>query len=90
MIHHDPGYYRRPNCARDIVATGRYRNGDTIRTDQYRFTVYSGPKNKPLARMLYDHTADPTEDVNISENEGNRQVVGSLRKQLIEGKGKDR
>ncbi len=72
------------------AAVGRYRNGDTIRTDQFRFTEFTGAKNGFISRMLYDHEADPAEDVNISEQTGSKQVVESLTKQLHEGKGKDR
>jgi arylsulfatase A-like enzyme len=72
------------------AAFGRFRNGDTIRTDQYRFTEYTGAKGNFLARMLYDHAADPAEDVNVSERSDNKQVVGALSKELHEGMGKDR
>jgi hypothetical protein len=40
--------------------------------------------------MLYDHDADPDEDVNVSEKGDNKQTVESLSNQLHEGMGKDR
>jgi iduronate 2-sulfatase len=71
------------------TAIGRYRNGDTIRTDRYRFTRYATERGDPLARMLYDHEADPQEDVNISEEQKSRNEVRRLSEQLHEGMGKD-
>ena len=71
-------------------AIGRFRNGDTIRTDQFRFTEYTGAKGKFLSRMLYDHHSDPGEDLNVSNQESNQQVVEALKKQLHKGMGKDR
>jgi arylsulfatase A-like enzyme len=80
---------KHPDQQWKAAAIGRYRNGDTIRTDQLRFTEYTGAKGSFLARMLYDHGADPGEDVNISEQKSNEQVVETLTKQLHEGMGKD-
>ena len=71
------------------TAIGRFQSGDTIRTDQYRFTEYTGGQGKQQARMLYDHQTDPGEDANISEREQHQAVVESLTEQLRAGKGKD-
>ncbi|MCA9067528.1 MAG: sulfatase [Planctomycetaceae bacterium] len=71
------------------TAIGRFQNGDTIRTDQFRFTEYTRPNGKFLARMLYDHQADANENVNVSEKVGNKSLVGSLTQQLHQGKGKN-
>lgn len=72
------------------AAIGRYRSGDTIRTDQFRFTEYTGAKGTFVARMLYDHETDPAEDTNISERERSQEAVENLTKQLHEGMGRDR
>lgn len=72
------------------AAIGRYRNGDTIRTDQYRFSEYRGKGGKPSARMLYDHENDPQEDVNISELKASKDLVRQLAQSLRKGKGKDK
>ena len=64
------------------AAVGRYRNGDTIRTDRHRFTEYSNVTGEGLSRMLYDHTSDPHEDVNISERSESQGVVDRLTQQL--------
>ncbi len=68
-------------------AIGRYQNGDTIRTDLYRFTEYTNAKGAQTAVMLYNHDADPGEDVNIT---GKREIVThSLTETLHEQMGKD-
>ena len=69
------------------AAIGRFQNGDTIRTDQHRFTEYTTKKGDPVARMLYDHQVDPEEDVNISEEAENQDQVKRLTNRLHEGTG---
>jgi len=77
-----------PDRAWKPSAIGRYRTGDTIRTDRYRFTEYADRKGKPVARMLYDHRSDPGENVNISEEPRNEAVNEGLVEQLRKGMGK--
>lgn len=81
---------KQPDHQWKAAAIGRFRNGDTIRTDQFRFTEYRSSEDNFLARMLYDHRNDPGEDVNISERERRKPVVDSLTKELHERMGKDR
>jgi iduronate 2-sulfatase len=70
------------------AAIGRYVSGDTIRTDGYRFTEYANKQGKPIARMLYDHEADPGENVNVSERPESKNLERQLRDQLHAGMGK--
>jgi iduronate 2-sulfatase len=72
------------------AAIGRFRNGDTIRTDRFRFTEYTNAGGRFLARMLYNHENDPEEDVNISEQPGSRSIVERLSELLHERMGRDR
>ena len=69
-------------------AIGRYRQGDTIRTDRYRFTRYTDSGGKETARMLYDHRADPGEDNNVAEDPANAELVRRLTAELTAGMGK--
>lgn len=80
---------KNPGLAWKTTAIGRYRNGDTIRTDQYRFTEYTGNQGKFVSRMLYDHKVDGDENRNISEQKVNKPLVDSLTDQLHQGMGKD-
>ena len=57
---------KNPDLTGKMKAVGRYRDGDTIRTDQYRLSEYREDKGTKWlrGRMLYDHKIDPHENVN--------------------------
>jgi arylsulfatase A-like enzyme len=76
-----------PELTWKSAAVGRFRNGDTIRTDQHRFTEYSSNRDV-VANMLYDHRTDPIEDKNIAGAPANRDTLRTLEKMLRERKGK--
>jgi len=71
-----------PQLPWKTAAIGRYGPGDTIRTDRFRFTEYTDDEGRPIARMLYDHEADPGEDKNIVEQKDQQQNAAALNKQL--------
>jgi arylsulfatase A-like enzyme len=77
-----------PNLAGKSAAIGRFKTGDTIRTDQFRFTQYRNSKGEETLRMLYNHLSDPEEDVNIAAHGDQAKVVESLGKALHQGMGK--
>jgi iduronate 2-sulfatase len=70
------------------AAIGRFQNGDTLRTDRHRFTIYTDKSGKITARMLYDHTEDPDENLNIAELPENAALVKRLTARLIDGMGR--
>ena len=79
---------KNPSTSAKDFAIGRYRSGDTIRTDQFRFTTFTGEKgNKPTV-MLYDHTRDPLENVNIAGEPQMKETVKRLTRLLNEHKGR--
>lgn len=60
--------------------------GYSMRTDNYRFIVwkdYTKPKAEPIFFELYDHQKDPTETVNIADE--NPDVVAELLMQFNKG-----
>jgi len=73
-------------------AIGRFRDGDTIRTDRWRYTEYTatdGPGTlKVAARMLYDHERDPEENRNLANQPEYREIIAELSKQLNTHKGR--
>lgn len=73
---------KNPKAEGKGFAMGRYRTGDTLRTNQYRYTQYSGPRGRKQAEMLYDHVEDSAEDNNISDNEKVSATVKKLANQL--------
>ena len=62
----------------------RYFNGDSVKTDRYRYTQWRRKDGRIYARMLYDHKVDPVENVNIAERPQNRQLVKELSGMLDE------
>lgn len=80
---------RDPDMQWKDAAIGRFQSGDTIRTDQYRFSQYSTRAGKPTARMLYDHSNDPLENVNLSKSSNGKQHAKSLGKKLQAQMGQD-
>ena len=79
---------KKPNAPWKSYAIGRYRLGDTIHSDQYRFSEYSKGGNAAMARMLYNHAKDPDETANISERPDNVDAVAGLTRELRARKGK--
>jgi arylsulfatase A-like enzyme len=61
----------------------RWIKGETIITQSHAYTEwYQQPGQPPYARMLFDHTTDAGENVNISEDPANRQLVEALHKRI--------
>ncbi|MEM8733908.1 MAG: sulfatase [Planctomycetota bacterium] len=71
-------------------AVGRYRAGDTIRSDRFRLSEFpTAAKNRPARSpeyMLFDHQNDPAEDQNIAL--ASPEQVEKLAEQLEQRKGK--
>ncbi len=61
-----------------------YFKGDSVKTDRYRYTEWHDENGKVYARMLYDHSVDWVENVNISKRPENKEVVKKLSK-MIQG-----
>ncbi|MEQ8786315.1 MAG: sulfatase [Pirellulaceae bacterium] len=78
---------KNPEAEWKSAAVGRFQNGDTIRTDTFRFTEYSDKNGKQTSRMLYDHNADPGENANVATS--HRDAVGELTAELHKLKGSD-
>ena len=62
----------------------RFHDGDSVKTDRYRYTEWRGKDGEMYARMLYDHSVDWVENVNISERPENKEVVKKMSK-MIQG-----
>ena len=79
---------KHPELKGKQAAIGRFANGDTIRTNQYRFSEYTLLNGQPVARMLYDHQQDPRENTNIAELSEQSGAVNKLTSKLHDGMGK--
>lgn len=58
--------------------------GYTVRTDRYRLVCWVDDRDREraIATELYDHNADPDENVTIAENRENEQLVKKLMGEL--------
>jgi len=79
---------KNPDAPWKSYAVGRFKSGDTIRSDRYRFSEYPMGSQVTAARMLYDHSEDSDETVNVSEQPGNATAVKELTRELHARKGK--
>ncbi|PQO39140.1 iduronate sulfatase [Blastopirellula marina] len=77
-----------PTAPGKPFAIGRFGAGDTIRTDNFRYTEYSSNKDGVHAKMLYDHQRDHAEDTNIVGRPMLKENVQQLSEQLNTNKGK--
>ena len=60
--------------------------GYTMRTHRYRYTEWLSEKDgRVLGRELYDHQADPLENVNAAEQAANAELLNELAAQLRAG-----
>jgi arylsulfatase A-like enzyme len=75
---------KNPNLSGKPQAVGRYRDGDTIRTDRFRLSEYRKQQGAKLmfGRMLYDHRTDPDENINLADREQQQNTVNTLSELL--------
>lgn len=74
---------RKPNQPWKSAVYGRFKQGDTVRTERFRFTQYSDKDGKNVSQMLYDHELDPDENRNISDSEISAKAV-AMHNRLLE------
>lgn len=62
----------------------RWIKGETVITKTHAYTEwYNNQSQQPNARMLYDHTSDAAENVNIAEKPENNQLVEKLHTKIV-------
>jgi len=62
----------------------RWIKGETIITKTHAYTEWYNQSGQPAsARMLFDHTKDAAENINISEKPENKQLVKTLQSRLM-------
>jgi iduronate 2-sulfatase len=59
--------------------------GRSIRTDRWRYTEWTDPKQQLVGVELYDEQNDPKENVNVAGEASNQAVVSDLAKRLKAG-----
>jgi len=62
----------------------RWIKGETVITKTHAYTEWYDNKSKaPYARMLYNHTSDAPENINVSEKPENKQLTDELHNRII-------
>ena len=81
---------RNPQQPGKPFAVGRFKTGDTIRTDRFRFSEYraGGGAGRVTGQMLYDHRNDPGENTNVADDPSNASTVSALANDLNRVKGR--
>ncbi|MDF1812820.1 MAG: sulfatase [Verrucomicrobiales bacterium] len=79
---------RDPESTVKSEAISRFTSGDTIRTTNYRYTIYRDKKGEITGHMLYDHSKDPDENNNVADDPAYAEDVQDLAKRLEAGMGK--
>ncbi len=74
-----------PNRPWKEAVFSRFKDGDSIKTDRFRYTEWSKTDGNVYARMLFDHIQDPFENLNISELPENQEIIQKLSKMLRDG-----
>jgi arylsulfatase A-like enzyme len=78
------------NLLEDATASGkpavfpRWKNADVVKTNQYAMTTWSNREGRVVAEMMFDHTVDRDETVNVAQDGTHR-----LQKRNLEGLLKD-
>ncbi|MEA3460453.1 MAG: sulfatase [Bacteroidota bacterium] len=71
-----------PDAVSDGIAICQWFAGVTTIRENWFYTEWINDRDSSYARMLYDHQADPHENVNISEDPGHRETIESLSAEM--------
>ncbi len=75
---------RNPDGAGKDAVFSRHGNGESVKTDRYRYSEWRAKSGTVVARMLYDHVSDPGENINIAEEPGSGKVVAELSRRIAD------
>ncbi|HIL72417.1 MAG TPA: DUF229 domain-containing protein, partial [Verrucomicrobia bacterium] len=79
---------KNPDAPWKSFAIGRYKKGDTIRSNHFRFSEYTGPGQAITGSMLYDHRSDSAEIKNVVGKLNYARDVEMLKSNLHSHKGR--
>ncbi len=64
------------------AAFSRWNRGESVRAENFLYTEWPGENGAGAERMLYDHSSDPDENINVSEHSENAEVIDRLSAML--------
>lgn len=71
-----------PQAKSDGLAVCQWYAGITTIRDHWFYTEWINDRDSSYARMLYDHSADPEENFNISEDPEFKEIIESLSAEM--------
>ncbi|MCU0456702.1 MAG: sulfatase, partial [Bacteroidales bacterium] len=80
---------RKPEKETDDFAVCKYNNGVTLVGKDHFYTEWLNKNDSTVARMLYDHSNDPDENINLADKAENKALTTSLSKVLRVKRGDD-
>ncbi len=66
------------------VSVSRWMNGESVRDQRYRYTVWYDENGREIDRMLFDLAADSDETRNLAADEAYKNVIAELSAQLAD------
>ncbi|HPF02495.1 MAG TPA: sulfatase [Bacteroidales bacterium] len=78
---------RKPGKYEDDYAVSKFNNGVTYIQKDLFYTEWINKNDSTIARMLYDHSTDPDENINLSESAGQSAMVDDLSSLLRQKRG---
>ena len=78
-----------PGATSDGVAVCQWVKGITTIRDHYFYTEWVDDDDRETDRMLYDHSVDPGENVNISEDPSSAPVVEAMSVEMRRSRAAD-
>jgi len=67
-------------------AISRWRTGNSVKDNRYRYTEFTNKDGKVTARMLYDHQTDPDENINIANNPEKAKIIAKMSAMIKKNK----
>ena len=81
------GRLKDPEKEEDDYAVSKFITGLTLIEGEYFYTEFLDTKDSAVAAMLYNHSLDPDENVNISSDNDKKELVSNLARRLREKRG---
>jgi len=78
-----------PDAQSDGVAICQWYKGVTTIRDKHFYTEWIDDEDKMFTRMLYDHSVDPDENVNVSEDPENAAIIEELSGEMRRSRAAD-
>jgi arylsulfatase A-like enzyme len=79
-------YYDNPMLKGKPYVFSRFIKGESVKNQDFRYTEWMDSSGTRYAEMLYNHKTDPDENLNISGESGNSDILNALRKVNLENR----